>query len=138
MSCRKVYEFLSTFIVTGMRFLVSQQVGIERGWGTEVTWGPPGPAAGGAAPREDAVGPRSPATPGALAPPPWFPSPQPRPFQICPSLEHASLVLLNSLLDTVPGERCSAGRGRAEHSPVGCPAGFAVTEPLPGSEELRG
>ncbi|XP_068556210.1 phospholipid transfer protein [Anas acuta] len=43
---RKVYEFLSTFIVTGMRFLVSQQ--------------------------------------------------------ICPSLEHASLVLLNSLLDTVP------------------------------------
>ncbi|KAI6074061.1 Phospholipid transfer protein [Aix galericulata] len=45
-SCRKVYEFLSTFIVTGMRFLVSQQ--------------------------------------------------------ICPSLEHASLVLLNSLLDTVP------------------------------------
>uniref|UniRef100_A0A8C3MS14 Phospholipid transfer protein n=1 Tax=Geospiza parvula TaxID=87175 RepID=A0A8C3MS14_GEOPR len=43
---RKVYEFLSTFIVTGMRFLLSQQ--------------------------------------------------------ICPSLEHASLVLLNSLLDTVP------------------------------------
>ncbi|NXJ80039.1 PLTP protein, partial [Trogon melanurus] len=43
---RKVYEFLSTFIVTGMRFLVSQQ--------------------------------------------------------ICPSLEHASLVLLNSVLDTVP------------------------------------
>uniref|UniRef100_A0A669NZF8 Phospholipid transfer protein n=1 Tax=Phasianus colchicus TaxID=9054 RepID=A0A669NZF8_PHACC len=42
----KVYEFLSTFIVTGMRFLLSQQ--------------------------------------------------------ICPSLEHASLVLLNSLLDTVP------------------------------------
>lgn len=25
-SCRKVYEFLSTFIVTGMRFLLSQQV----------------------------------------------------------------------------------------------------------------
>lgn len=25
-------------------------------------------------------------------------------LQICPSLEHASLVLLNSLLDTVPGE----------------------------------
>lgn len=24
--------------------------------------------------------------------------------QICPSLEHASLVLLNSLLDTVPGK----------------------------------
>ncbi|KFW94445.1 Phospholipid transfer protein, partial [Phalacrocorax carbo] len=43
---RKVYEFLSTFIITGMRFLLSQQ--------------------------------------------------------ICPSLEHASLVLLNSLLDTVP------------------------------------
>uniref|UniRef100_A0A8C0E6J0 Phospholipid transfer protein n=1 Tax=Bubo bubo TaxID=30461 RepID=A0A8C0E6J0_BUBBB len=43
---RKVYEFLSTFIVTGMRFLLSQQ--------------------------------------------------------ICPSLEHASLVLLNSVLDTVP------------------------------------
>ncbi|XP_068006265.1 phospholipid transfer protein [Melanerpes formicivorus] len=43
---RKVYEFLSTFIVTGMRYLLSQQ--------------------------------------------------------ICPSLEHASLVLLNSLLDTVP------------------------------------
>ncbi|NWT30845.1 PLTP protein, partial [Cardinalis cardinalis] len=43
---RKVYEFLSTLIVTGMRFLLSQQ--------------------------------------------------------ICPSLEHASLVLLNSLLDTVP------------------------------------
>ncbi|NXD84414.1 PLTP protein, partial [Halcyon senegalensis] len=43
---RKVYEFLSTFIVSGMRFLLSQQ--------------------------------------------------------ICPSLEHASLVLLNSLLDTVP------------------------------------
>ncbi|NWZ65111.1 PLTP protein, partial [Acrocephalus arundinaceus] len=43
---RKVYEFLSTFIVTGMRFLLGQQ--------------------------------------------------------ICPSLEHASLVLLNSLLDTVP------------------------------------
>uniref|UniRef100_A0A8C0EBF5 Phospholipid transfer protein n=1 Tax=Bubo bubo TaxID=30461 RepID=A0A8C0EBF5_BUBBB len=42
----KVYEFLSTFIVTGMRFLLSQQ--------------------------------------------------------ICPSLEHASLVLLNSVLDTVP------------------------------------
>lgn len=42
-SCRKVYEFLSTFIVTGMRFLVSQQVGIERGWGTEATWGPPRP-----------------------------------------------------------------------------------------------
>ncbi|NXJ40030.1 PLTP protein, partial [Ciconia maguari] len=43
---RKVYEFLSTFIITGMRFLLSQQ--------------------------------------------------------ICPSLEHASLVLLNSVLDTVP------------------------------------
>ncbi|NWI70012.1 PLTP protein, partial [Todus mexicanus] len=43
---RKVYEFLSTFIVSGMRFLLSQQ--------------------------------------------------------ICPSLDHASLVLLNSLLDTVP------------------------------------
>ncbi|PKK23829.1 phospholipid transfer protein, partial [Columba livia] len=43
---RKVYEFLSTFIISGMRFLLSQQ--------------------------------------------------------ICPSLEHASLVLLNSLLDTVP------------------------------------
>ncbi|KAJ7417439.1 Phospholipid transfer protein [Pitangus sulphuratus] len=43
---RKVYEFLSTFIITGMRYLLSQQ--------------------------------------------------------ICPSLEHASLVLLNSLLDTVP------------------------------------
>ncbi|NXG72066.1 PLTP protein, partial [Baryphthengus martii] len=43
---RKVYEFLSTFIVSGMRFLLNQQ--------------------------------------------------------ICPSLEHASLVLLNSLLDTVP------------------------------------
>lgn len=25
-SCRKVYEFLSTFIVTGMRYLLSQQV----------------------------------------------------------------------------------------------------------------
>ncbi|NXD67432.1 PLTP protein, partial [Eolophus roseicapillus] len=47
----KVYEFLSTFIVTGMRFLLSQQ--------------------------------------------------------ICPSLEHASLVLLNSVLDThvVPAVR---------------------------------
>ncbi|KAM6404276.1 phospholipid transfer protein [Rhynochetos jubatus] len=43
---RKVYEFLGTFIVTGMRFLLGQQ--------------------------------------------------------ICPSLEHAGLVLLNSLLDTVP------------------------------------
>ncbi|XP_062445168.1 phospholipid transfer protein isoform X2 [Rhea pennata] len=43
---RKVYEFLSTFIITGMRFLLSQQ--------------------------------------------------------ICPSLNHASLVLLNSVLDTVP------------------------------------
>ncbi|NXS69214.1 PLTP protein, partial [Pandion haliaetus] len=51
---RKVYEFLSTFIVTGMRFLLSQQ--------------------------------------------------------ICPSLEHASLVLLNSVLDTVPGKCCSGGR----------------------------
>lgn len=28
LSCRKVYEFLSTFIVTGMRFLLSQQVGL--------------------------------------------------------------------------------------------------------------
>jgi len=26
LSCRKVYEFLSTFIITGMRFLLSQQV----------------------------------------------------------------------------------------------------------------
>lgn len=31
-------------------------------------------------------------------------------FQICPSLEHASLVLLNSVLDTVPGECCPEGR----------------------------
>lgn len=29
--------------------------------------------------------------------------------QICPSLEHASLVLLNSLLDTVPGEQDKTG-----------------------------
>ncbi|NWX94366.1 PLTP protein, partial [Nothoprocta pentlandii] len=43
---RKVYEFLSTFIITGMRYLLSQQ--------------------------------------------------------ICPSLNHAGLVLLNSVLDTVP------------------------------------
>nr|XP_025974777.1 phospholipid transfer protein isoform X1 [Dromaius novaehollandiae] len=43
---RKVYEFLSTFIITGMRYLLSQQ--------------------------------------------------------ICPALNHASLVLLNSVLDTVP------------------------------------
>uniref|UniRef100_A0A8B9S5K3 Phospholipid transfer protein n=1 Tax=Apteryx owenii TaxID=8824 RepID=A0A8B9S5K3_APTOW len=43
---RKIYEFLSTFIITGMRYLLSQQ--------------------------------------------------------ICPALNHAGLVLLNSLLDTVP------------------------------------
>ncbi|KAJ7413368.1 Phospholipid transfer protein [Willisornis vidua] len=57
---RKVYEFLSTFIITGMRYLLSQQ-SWER-----------------------------------------FPSAQFLALQICPSLEHASLVLLNSLLDTVP------------------------------------
>ncbi|XP_015332577.1 phospholipid transfer protein-like [Marmota marmota marmota] len=45
-SCRKVYEFLSTFITSGMRFLLNQQ--------------------------------------------------------ICPVLYHAGMVLLNSLLDTVP------------------------------------
>lgn len=34
MSSRKVYEFLSTFIVTGMRFLLSQQVQLsaDRRW----------------------------------------------------------------------------------------------------------
>lgn len=25
-------------------------------------------------------------------------------FQICPSLDHAGLVLINSLLDTIPGK----------------------------------
>lgn len=40
-SCRKVYEFLSTFIVTGMRFLVSQQVGLRAGMGHGGDVGPP-------------------------------------------------------------------------------------------------
>lgn len=31
--------------------------------------------------------------------------------QICPVLYHAGMVLLNSLLDTVPGELALAGRG---------------------------
>ena len=31
--------------------------------------------------------------------------------QICPVLYHAGMVLLNSLLDTVPGELVLAGRG---------------------------
>lgn len=36
-SRRKVYEFLSTFIVTGMRFLLSQQVQLSahRQWGPQ-------------------------------------------------------------------------------------------------------
>ena len=38
---------------------------------------------------------------------------QPLALQICPSLEHASLVLLNSVLDTVPGGCHPAGRDRA-------------------------
>lgn len=51
-------------------------------------------------------------------------------FQICPSLEHASLVLLNSLLDTVPGEYCP-GEGRAGHQAAGQPTGSGTTAPLP-------
>lgn len=31
--------------------------------------------------------------------------------QICPVLFHAGMVLLNSLLDTVPGELARTGRG---------------------------
>lgn len=93
MSCRKVYEFLSTFIVTGMRFLLSQQVWLSG----DRRWNPREP---GLAPQREG-GSRSSYAPGAI---PLLA--QPLAFQICPSLEHASLVLLNSLLDTVPGESC--------------------------------
>uniref|UniRef100_A0A8D0H512 Phospholipid transfer protein n=1 Tax=Sphenodon punctatus TaxID=8508 RepID=A0A8D0H512_SPHPU len=63
--CRKVYEFLSTFITTGMRFLLNQQ--------------------------------------------------------ICPALNHAGLVLLNSLLYTVPVAN-RGGLGEAPNrSPLGDP-----------------
>jgi len=57
---KKVYEFLSTFITSGMRFLLNQQ--------------------------------------------------------ICPVLYHAGMVLLNSLLDTVPGELALAERGAPGHA----------------------
>lgn len=36
--------------------------------------------------------------------------------QICPVLYHAGMVLLNSLLDTVPGELVLAGRGAPGHA----------------------
>lgn len=72
---------------------------------------------------------------------------QPLAFQICPSLEHASLVLLNAVLDTVPGECCPGGRdqtpltmGRAEPC-IGLPGGpqaWSRQHIFPGSEELRG
>lgn len=37
-------------------------------------------------------------------------------LQICPVLYHAGMVLLNSLLDTVPGELALAGRGALGHA----------------------
>lgn len=58
---RKVYEFLSTFITSGMRFLLN--------------------------------------------------------LQICPVLYHAGMVLLNSLLDTVPGELALVGLGALGQAP---------------------
>lgn len=81
-SHRKVYEFLSTFITSGMRFLLNQQVQTVAGQGDG-----------------SGVG--------------WVcPIPDSRPtFQICPVLYHAGTVLLNSLLDTVPGELELVGWG---------------------------
>lgn len=72
---------------------------------------------------------------------------QPLPFQICPSLEHASLVLLNSLLDTVPGGCCSGGGGRTPLAAgraepglgqLGSPQASAPQLRFPNSEELCG
>lgn len=80
-----MYEFLSTFITSGMRFLLNQQVRTVAGGGT--CW------------RTTGVGVPSLAKTltGAAT------------SQICPVLYHAGTVLLNSLLDTVPGELCRQG-----------------------------
>lgn len=65
LSCRKVYEFLSTFIVTGMRFLVSQQVGLRAGTGHGGDAGPPpAPQQEGLSPGKVEEGPGSPARAG--------------------------------------------------------------------------
>lgn len=80
--CRRmVYGFLSTFITSGMRFLLNQQVWAVAGLG----------CSGGDLSFSKAL---------TLAPT----------SQICPVLHHAGMVLLNSLLDTVPGELVPAGR----------------------------
>jgi len=67
---KKVYEFLSTFITSGMRFLLNQQV------------------------QQQCVCGGVPSLWKALTLDPTS--------QICPVLYHAGMVLLNSLLDTVP------------------------------------
>ncbi|KAF4023707.1 hypothetical protein G4228_015335 [Cervus hanglu yarkandensis] len=77
----KVYEFLSTFITSGMRFLLNQQV-----WAVADGGG----VLGGQ--RRGGVGVPSLAKILTLA----------TTSQICPVLYHAGTVLLNSLLDTVP------------------------------------
>lgn len=80
---RKVYEILSTFITSGMRFLLNQQVWAVAGLGDSG--------------RGQALS---------------FKGPDSRPhLQICPVLHHAGTVLLNSVLDTVPGELARAGQG---------------------------
>lgn len=68
---------------------------------------------------------------------PWPRSHQPRPlcpFQICPALNHAGLVLLNSLLDTVPGELLGPvgdGEGVMEPGAWAGSKGAWVTDPIP-------
>lgn len=61
-SCRKVYEFLSTFIVTGMRFLLSQQVWLSCRQAMESGGTPPCPV-----PQQE-EGPGSSSRPGSNSP----------------------------------------------------------------------
>lgn len=65
-SCRKVYQFLSTFIISGMRYLLSQQV--RQGRDSQQSLALSCPAAGGGDSREAEGGPGSSPEPGSSSP----------------------------------------------------------------------
>ncbi|XP_068172302.1 phospholipid transfer protein isoform X1 [Antennarius striatus] len=115
----RVYDFLSTFLTSGMRFLLSQQVCLTRPTVTRLS------VTRLSLIRRCVTHPsltclslshlsltRHPLTrvlltrlshPSLSDPPPCYPSPSdPSVPQICPALEHAALVHVNSMLETIP------------------------------------